>query len=127
MVFTPEDSGNEEEPIVYRGCGNAVISGGCRIYPKWEQVLGGVFRAAIGKGRTFDQLFVNGKKKILARYPNYDETARYFQGYSADCLSKERTARYANPQGGYIHAMHQALWGDMHYKITGRTKDGKLE
>lgn len=127
MVFTPEDSGNEEETIVYRGCGNAVISGGCRIYPKWEQVSGGVFRAAIGKGRTFDQLFVNGKRKILARYPNYDETARYFQGYSADCLSQERTARYANPQGGYIHAMHQALWGDMHYKITGRTKDGKLE
>lgn len=51
----------------------------------------------------------------------------YFQGYSPDCLSRERTCRYAHPDGGYIHAMHQALWGDMHYRITGKTEDGGLE
>lgn len=127
LVFTPEDSGTARQPVVYRGCGNAVISGGRRIYPRWEQVSGGIYRTAMEKGQSFDQFFVNGKKKILARYPNYDESVRYFQGYSADCLSRERTGRYADPRGGYIHAMHQALWGDMHYRVTGRAEDGQLE
>ena len=38
-----------------------------------------------------------------------------------------RTARWANPAGGYIHAMHQHEWGDMHWRITGRKADGSLD
>lgn len=127
LVFTPEDSGTEEAPVVYEGQGKAIVSGGCRIYPQWVSMGKGIYRTAVRKGLQFDQFFVNGKKKIMARYPNFDETVKYFQGYSPDCLSTERTSRYADPRGGYIHAMHQALWGDMHYETTGRSADGQLE
>ena len=127
LVFTPEDSGRENAPLVFQGRGDAVISGGCRIYPSWEYTGKGIYRTTVKKGLEFDQFFVNGEKRIMARYPNYDEDAKYFQGYSPDCLSRERTCRYAHPEGGYIHAMHQALWGDMHYRITGKAEDGGLE
>lgn len=127
LCFTPEDSGMEDVPIVYEGCGKAVISGGRRVYPRWEAVEGGIYRAFVGTDLQFDQFFVNGEMRILARYPDFDESVKYFQGYSADCLSPERVKGYAHPEGGYIHAMHQALWGDMHYQITGKAEDGRLE
>lgn len=127
LLFTPEDSGEEGVPVIYQGEGDVVISGGQPIYPEWEYVGGGIYRTAVEKGLQFDQFFVNGNKRIMARYPNYDESVKYFQGYAADCISPERTSGYTRPEGGYIHAMHEALWGDMHYQITGRAESDALE
>ena len=73
-----------------------------------------------------DQLFVNGEQQILARYPNYDPKAPYFNGTAADAFSRERAARWSDPKGGFIHAMHKAMWGDFHYLITGKDKDGEV-
>ena len=36
-------------------------------------------------------------------------------------------ARWSDPAGGYIHAMHAALWGDMHWRILGKKADGALD
>src|ERR1039457_2231611 len=55
-----------------------------------------------------DQLFVNGKLQILTRYPNYDPSAAYFDGWSPDAFSTERGARWKDPRGGFIHAMHHS-------------------
>ena len=60
--------------------------------------------------------------------PNYDAakpTAAY-QGFAADAFSKERAARWADPAGGYIHAMHVSRWGGYHYRITGKNPDGTV-
>ncbi len=73
-----------------------------------------------------DQLFVNGERQILARYPNYDLKQLIFHGSAEDAISPERVAKWANPAGGFLHAMHPALWGDFSYVITGKTPDGKL-
>ncbi len=77
-------------------------------------------------GTTTDQLFVNGQRQILARYPNYDPNAKYLGGWAPDAISPERAKRWADPRGAYIHAIHQYLWGDMHYVITGKSADGNL-
>ena len=64
----------------------------------------------------------------MARYPNYDpqkKTAAY-QGYAADAFSKERAANWADPAGGYIHAMHVHRWGGYHYRITGKDAEGNV-
>ena len=74
-----------------------------------------------------DQLFVNGQRQHRARYPNYDPNARQFNGSAADAIAPERAARWADPAGGYIHAMHTALWGDMHWRILGKKVDGLLD
>ncbi len=52
--------------------------------------------------------------------------AQYFQGFAADAFSKDRAKRWADPQGGFIHAMHKHMWGDFHYVITGKDTDGAV-
>jgi hypothetical protein len=77
-------------------------------------------------GRKTDQLFVNGRRQVLARYPNYDPESKYLNGFSPDAFSPERVRSWSNPTGGYIHALHQYLWGDMHFRITGKDSAGNL-
>ena len=97
-----------------------------RLELTWEPFRDGIRKAKVPPGFATDQLFVNGEQQILARYPNYDPKAPYFNGTAADAFSKERAARWADPRGGFIHAMHKALWGDFHYLITGKDKDGNV-
>ena len=125
--FTKDDSGSESCRIIYQGVGNVIISGGIRIYPDWKYYKDSIYMTKVPKGLVFDQLIINGRKKIMARYPNYDKNAKYFNGYSKDCLAPERIKRYVDPKGGFIHAMHEALWGDFHYQITGRTDENELK
>ena len=63
----------------------------------------------------------------MARYPNFDPDQRIFNGYAADAFSPERASRWADPRGGYIHAMHRHMWGDYHYIITGKQADGAVD
>jgi PDZ domain len=128
VVFTPEDSGAEEAPVVYRSYPgeHVVLSGGSRIEPHWTPYRDGILQTPVPPGTETDQLFVNGKRQVLARYPNYEPNAKYLNGWAEDAISPERVKRWADPRGGYIHALHQYLWGSLHYAITGRDADGHL-
>jgi len=129
VVFTAEDSRTAEAPLVVTAMPgeDAVVSGGQRLDLAWKPYRDGIVQAGVPEGLSFDQLFVSGQRQQMARYPNYDPDAQYFQGFSADCTSPERVKRWSNPAGGFLHAMHRSLWGDMHWRITGKTDDGKLE
>ena len=129
LVFTPADSGSADAPVRYEAAeeGQVIISGGRRLVLDFQPYQGQIVQARIPPGLTFDQLFINGERQHLARYPNYDPSAKYFQGFAADCIAPERVARWADPRGAFFHAMHRALWGDMHWRITGKTSDGRLE
>ena len=50
-----------------------------------------------------------------------------FRGAAGDAISRERVAKWADPTGGYIHAMHAALWGGFVYEITGKDESGALK
>ena len=130
LVFKPEDSGSETHPVVYKADneGGAVLSGGSKLDLQWQPYQNGIFKAQTPKGLEIDQLFINGKNQRMARYPNYDaaKKAKPYQGYSADAFSKERAANWADPTGGYIHAMHSHKWGGYHYRITGKGNDGEV-
>ncbi len=128
LVIGPEDSGTAEAPVIYRAQneGKAVISGGMRLELKWGPHRDGIMQAAVPDAQSIDQLFVNGERRPMARYPNYDANARPYNGAAADAFSKERAARWADPIGGYIHAMHRAHWGGYHYRITGKKPDNTV-
>ena len=127
LQFTAQDSGSKDTPVIYEGIGNVIISGGIRLNLQWEPYRDGIYQAKVNPGVMFDQLFVNGKKKILARYPDYDDNEWYFNGYAADSFEEQRVKDYKKPEGGYMHVMHEGLWGDFHYQITGKGEDGQLE
>ena len=129
LVFTTPDSGTKQFPVVYAAARgeHPVISGGVRLKLEWTPFRNGIFQAKTPEGLAMDQLFVNGERQPMARYPNYDPKAQIFNGTAADAIAPERVARWSYPAGGFIHAMHSALWGGMHYRIVGKRADGSLE
>jgi hypothetical protein len=130
LVLTPQDSGTAKHPVTWRAVneGKAVLSGGRKLKLDWKPWRDGIMMAATPAGMSIDQLFIDGRRQHMARYPDFDPnkpTAAY-QGFAADAISNERAARWADPAGGYIHAMHAHRWGGYHYRITGKKADGSL-
>jgi hypothetical protein len=104
----------------------AILSGGTRLQLAWRPYRDGIFQAAVPKGTTTDQLFINNRRQVLARYPNFDPNARYLNGFASDAISPDRVARWNNPAGGYIHALQHSLWGSLHYRINRKDADNTL-
>ena len=130
LVFSSADSGSEKFPVVYRSTneGGAVLSGGSKLSLDWKPFRNGILQATTPAGLEIDQLFINGKAQRMARYPDFDAKKKTdaYQGYAADAISKDRAAKWADPAGGYIHAMHTSRWGGYHYRITGKDAEGNL-
>jgi hypothetical protein len=130
LVFTAEDSGTKKSPVVFQSYKNEkpVISGGVRLdHPDWQPFTNGIFQAQVPADLQTEEIFVNGERQILARYPNFDPQAQYFDGFAADAISPQRAARWADPTGGYFHAMHPALWGDFTWRITGKDTNNEVK
>ena len=103
-----------------------VLCGSVEIRGAWEPWERGISRVKTEPGLQLDMLYVDGRQYHMARYPKYDPSVRILQGYAPDCISPERVARWANPAGGYFHALHIHRWGDFHYRITGKDAQGNL-
>jgi hypothetical protein len=128
VVFSGDDARGQKEKIVYKAYpGEQIrISGGISLKLKWEPYKGDIKMAKLSTGLAIDQLFVNGILQQMARYPNYDSNARYYNGFAADALSNERIKTWNNPQGGYIHSLHKHEWGGFHSIIIGKDDQGGL-
>lgn len=126
LVFTPEDSGTAACPVSY--CSypgeKVILSGGIRLNPSWEVYRGKILRTKVDAPALFDQLFVNGQRQILARYPNHAGSEVMLEGYAADCISRERVSRWKNPAGGYVRGLEKRMWGGNSYRIKG-IQDGE--
>lgn len=126
IVIDSEVSGEKDAPIRFAAEMNkkVVISGGRRLQLKWSDYNNsGIVVADVPAGLQFDQLFFNGERQVLARYPNKNPKVRIFNGYSKDAISPEKVKQWQDPTGGYFHALHQFLWGSYHYRILGKNPD----
>lgn len=103
-----------------------VLSGAVPLKAVWQPYKGKIVKANIGKGRLAGQFYIGGKLMQQARYPNFDSTQRVFNGTAPDAISRERVAKWNNPEGGFVHALHQGEWGGFHYQIKGKDKKGAL-
>ncbi|HCO96886.1 MAG TPA: hypothetical protein DIU00_23610, partial [Phycisphaerales bacterium] len=125
IVFTPEDSGTQNDPVVYKAYGKEPvrISGGRRLSLQWQEDKAGIQMAKIDRGiinsNAFDQLFVNGLRRQMARFPNRDPDAYVFDGVTSYENLCRRAKSWKNPQTGFMHAIHIHRWGSIHYRITG--------
>jgi hypothetical protein len=116
--------------------GKVIVSGGSRIRPLWKKMANGIFVAEVPAGTQMDQLYINGIRQRMARFPNAVAGKNVFDTWTLrhdmkgdsmnDPLRTERIATWKNPKGAYIHAMHQSLWGDMHWLVKGKYPDGTL-
>ncbi len=135
VKFTSDDN---RKSVVWRAEeeGKAILSGGSLLQLTWKPYKNGIFVAEVSGKPVIDQLYFNGKRQRMARFPNavpgknvfdiWDLSHQAKPDPANDPLTPERIARWKNPDGGYIHAMHSALWGDMHWIIKGKNADGTL-
>lgn len=118
--------------LLAKGDSKVFFSGGRRLVLKWKQHAKGFMQARIPESLNLelvacDQLYLNGTRLHLARYPNHSAEARFFGGTAADAISLERTNEWANPSGGFIHSLHRSKWGGNHWQILGKNADGTLK
>ena len=131
VVFGPSNSGTAAAPIVYTAYQSEkpVLSGGILVPSTavWATSSGQIKVTTIATNLKVDQLFLNGKRQILARYPNFDST-KILDGYDANCISTQRVALWSNPAEGpgYFRALHPSGWGGESFTITGKNADNTL-
>ena len=134
VVFGAEDSGSPNSPVVYKAYKEETVrvSGGGRLSLQWAEHRDGIKKARIGKSiierAAFDQLFVNGQRQYMARFPNRDPGAYVFDGVTSFDELCRRAESWRKPQTGFLHAIHVHRWGSLHYRITSFNRDkGKLQ
>ncbi|MCY4160610.1 MAG: right-handed parallel beta-helix repeat-containing protein, partial [Flavobacteriaceae bacterium] len=127
LRFSHEDSGSKIKKIIYQSFGDEIpiIKGSEQLNLKWKNAGKGLVKASIAKNISFERLFINGKKQILARYPNFQKEVTPYNGWAADAIAPERVAQWKKPKGGYLHALHGAQWGGYHWLITGVDENGE--
>jgi hypothetical protein len=127
IVFGPADGGTASAPVTYSAYHGekAVVSGGMKVTSTWTTATGNIQVATITPNLKVDQLFINGRRQVLARYPNFD-SSKILQGYAADATSASRAARWANvTEGpGYVRGIHSNMWGGNDFIITGKDGSG---
>ena len=118
LVFGAEDSALKGQRITYAAApGERVtLSGGKRLECKWKPFRDGIVTCELPEAKggklKFSQLFVNGKRQPMARYPN--------TGF----LGRPAPRKWANVPEGYIHGLSTHRWGSLHYAFT--MKDGRM-
>ncbi|HLO37293.1 MAG TPA: hypothetical protein VK173_02275, partial [Lacibacter sp.] len=78
IVFTADDARKGEQTLTIKNFNNkkVTVSGSVSLKLKWKKYNDRIWQAVVMSDVLFDELFVNGKLQRMARYPNYDSTAR---------------------------------------------------
>jgi Right handed beta helix region len=127
LLITPELSGTPAAPtnIIAAPGEHPRLSGARAVQPEWNREGPAILRAQV-PGPGFDRFYVDGSRQVRARYPNFDATIKPLGGYAADAISPERIARWKDPTGGVVHALHIGRWGGVHVPILGKDANGAL-
>jgi hypothetical protein len=128
VVFTLEDSRLPGEEISYEPYENekVIVSGAVRLQLLWKRFDDNIMKASVKQKLVFDEMFVDGEKQVIARYPNFDPNKKPFNGTAPDAVSKDRSDTWRQPEGGFVHALHSHEWGSFHYTIKGKDEGGQL-
>ncbi|WP_457447830.1 right-handed parallel beta-helix repeat-containing protein [Roseateles sp. P5_E4] len=128
IVIDEALSGTADEPFVLAAAPGAqpVLSGAMSLPAlRWEAWKDGIWRARLADA-SFQRLWLGQHALVRARYPNLDPANPGFGG-AADATSPERVARWRDPQGAVLHALHGYGWGGLQIPILGKKPDGSLD
>ena len=137
IVFTSSDSGTALQPITYASYPGEkpTISGGTKLEAKWEPYRDSIMKCTIPAGMDFDQLFVNGKRQIRARYPNFDPENPLVKGkgyinttggrggeffYDPATFTKKK---WVKPAEAIVHIFPSNYWYNVQYWIKDIDRD----
>ena len=127
IVIDERLSGRPGHPFELVGApGARVVLSGAPALPllRWEPWRDGIWRARYA-GPSFQRLWLDGKRLVRARYPNIGADPDAFVG-AADATAPERVARWHDPAGAVLHALHGLGWGGVQVPILGKDATGAL-
>ncbi|MBM3211888.1 hypothetical protein FJZ33_06705, partial [Candidatus Poribacteria bacterium] len=150
FTLGPEDSGTPDAPIVFRAYQNEkpVLVGGKQItgfVPYKGNILKADTKSQGFDGIYFRQLFFQGKRQHLARYPNYDPENPYGGGWAyadgefipmyKDIPGESRRSlhykasdarEWANPEEGEVFVFPRYNWWNNIVGIESIDKDKRI-
>lgn len=127
IVIDEALSGTAAAPFVLSATPGAVaVLSGATSLPAldWQPWQDGVWRARFA-GRSFQRLWLGSQRLVRARYPNLDPANKGFGG-AAGATAPARVARWQDPAGAVLHALHGLQWGGLQVPILGKNADGSL-
>jgi hypothetical protein len=127
IVIDERLSGRPGHPFELVGAPGAgvILSGAPALPPlRWEPWRDGIWRARYD-GPSFQRLWLDGRRLVRARYPNVGPDPDAFIG-AADATAPARVARWRDPAGGVLHALHGLGWGGVLVPILGKDANGNL-
>ena len=134
IVFTAGDSGTKNTPVNYIAQEplQSTLSGAVALDLKWK-TSGGIHKAKVPAGIEFDQLFINGKKMVRARFPNSNPKNGFWDdgfrtenpGLVSIAELKEHLAQMKDPAGAFVHGYHGIGWGSLHFQIVKKSPSGE--
>lgn len=108
--------------------GEAILSGARVLNLNWTKRNKTIYSAKLEDvgSNKIDELYINGKYYRMSRFPDYKVDEKFFGGTSEEATLPEKVKDWADPRGGYMHALHEGLWGSKHYEITGVSDKNEL-
>ena len=132
LVLEAEDSGTAAGPVVFQAAPgeSVVISGGRRLELKWYDSGRSGVKAAllpeVKEGKLdFDQLFLDGRRQRMARYPNYNPAARNYGGTAADAISPAQIEKLVASRRRFRACPACLRMGRLPLPHYGRGRQGK--
>jgi parallel beta-helix repeat protein len=116
LILGPEDSGTESDPVIFQAYNHerAVLSGG-KLIDNFQPYKGKIFKAdlktIVPKEFMVRQLFADGKRQILARFPNYDTSNPVGGGFlyvedSVESYGKRKFKYHLGGVNKWVHDEH---------------------
>ncbi|HRH43143.1 MAG TPA: PDZ domain-containing protein [Pyrinomonadaceae bacterium] len=96
------------------------------ITANWKNFQNNIWQAQINLDEPPDRIYLNGKTLRMARYPNFDENRKPFNGTAEDAINSTRTSFWKNFQNVYVHGLQNYRWGSLHYISKGKDANGNL-
>jgi hypothetical protein len=127
IVIDEALSGSAEKPFELAAAPGArpVLSGALPLPAlAWQPWQNGIWRTRLRQA-PFQRLWLGDRELTRARYPDFNAKLP-MGGTAADATAPERVARWRDPAGGVLHAIHGAHWGGLQVPILGKNPDGTL-
>jgi hypothetical protein len=127
IVIDERLSGHADHPFELAGApgAHAVLSGALPLPAlRWEPWKDGIWRARY-QGAPFQRLWLGARQLVRARYPNAGSDQHALVG-AADATAPDRVARWHDPAGAVLHALHGLGWGGVIVPILGKDAAGSL-
>jgi parallel beta-helix repeat protein len=128
VVFSREDSGTRQYPITYQAYvgERPVLSGGRRV-SGWKSYRGDILMADLpgskGGKWKFRQLFLNGRRQIRARWPNFEPNDPLYGGWAfmEGPAEKDSTTAFQYRPGAFPRPWAKPSEGEVEfYEGTGQ-------